>query len=134
MTALALTDHGNMHGIKEFHAACKKEGIKPILGCEAYIVQDLSIEKDKSNHHIILLAKNLQGYKNLLKLISIANLKGLYYRPRIDKNLLQTYKEGLIVSSACLGGEVCRTLMEDGVEAAEKVVLWYKEVFGDDFY
>ncbi len=134
MTAMALTDHGNMHGIKEFHAACKKEGIKPILGCEAYIVQDLSIEKDKSNHHIILLAKNLQGYKNLLKLISIANLKGLYYRPRIDKNLLQTYKEGLIVSSACLGGEVCKTLMEDGVEAAEKVVLWYKEVFGDDFY
>ncbi|HOS83336.1 MAG TPA: DNA polymerase III subunit alpha [Bacteroidales bacterium] len=134
MLALALTDHGNMHGIKEFHAACKKEGIKPILGCEAYIVQDLSVEKDKSNHHIILLAKNLQGYKNLLKLISIANLKGYYYRPRIDKSLLETYKDGLIVSSACLGGEVSRTLMEEGVEAAEKVILWYKKIFGDDYY
>lgn len=134
MPALALTDHGNMHGIKEFHAACNKEGLKPILGCEAYIVQDLSVEKDKTNNHIILLAKNLQGYKNLLKLISTANLKGYYYRPRIDKQLLETHKDGLIVSSACLGGEVSRTLMEEGVEAAEKVVVWYKKIFGDDYY
>ena len=134
MTALALTDHGNMHGIKEFHDACNKGGIKPILGCEAYIVNDLDVEKDKSNCHIILLAKNLAGYKNLLKLISTANLKGMYYKPRIDKKLLESHKEGLIVSSACLGGEVCRTLMEEGVEAAEKVIAWYKEIFGDDYY
>ena len=134
MTALALTDHGYMHGIKDFHQTCNKKGIKPILGCEAYIVNDLEIEKDKTNHHIILLAKNLQGYKNLLKLISIANLKGFYYKPRIDKKLLEEHKEGLIVSSACLGGEVSRTLMEDGVESAEKVIQWYKSIFGDDYY
>ncbi len=133
MKALALTDHGNMFGIKDFHQACKGADIKPILGCEAYLVDDIS-KKDKTNYHIILLAKNEKGYKNLLKLISIANIEGMYYKPRIDKPSLKKYREGLIVSTACLGGEVSRTLMNEGIEAAEQKVQWYKDVFGDDFY
>ncbi len=133
MKALALTDHGNMFGIKEFHEACKNAEIKPILGCEAYLVDDLE-KKDKTNYHIILLAKNPTGYKNLLKLISIANIKGMYYKPRIDKAVLKKYNEGIIVTSACLGGEVSRRLMNEGLEAAENAILWYKEIFGDDFY
>lgn len=133
MEALALTDHGNMFGIKEFHAACKGAGIKPILGVEAYLVDDLT-QKDKTNYHIVLLAKNETGYKNLLKLVSIANIKGMYYKPRIDKKVLEEYSEGLIVSTACLGGEVNRTLMNEGLEAAEQKILWYKNIFKDDFY
>lgn len=133
MEALALTDHGNMFGIKEFHEACKGAEIKPILGVEAYLVDDLT-KKDKTNYHIILLAKNETGYKNLLKLVSIANIQGMYYKPRIDKAALEKHHEGLIVSSACLGGEVNRTLMNEGLEAAEQKILWYKSIFKDDFY
>lgn len=133
MKALALTDHGSMFGIKEFHEECRKAGIKPILGCEAYIVDDMA-EKDKSNYHILLLARNEKGYKNLLKLISVANIKGMYYKPRIDKKVLREHSEGLIMSSACLGGEIPRTLMEKGVDAAEQVLLEYKSIFNDDMY
>lgn len=133
MEALAITDHGNMFGVKEFHEACKGAGIKPILGVEAYLVDDLT-KKDKTNYHIILLAKNETGYKNLLKLVSIANIKGMYYKPRIDKAALEQHSEGLIVSSACLGGEVNRTLMNEGLEAAEKKIRWYQSIFKDDFY
>jgi DNA polymerase III subunit alpha len=133
MTALALTDHGSMYGIKEFHEECNRAEIKPILGCESYLVDDLSV-KDKTNYHIVLLAKNNIGYRNLLKLISIANIKGMYYKPRIDKQALKTHSEGLIVSTACLGGEVSRKLMNQGIEAAEEAILWYKEIFKDDFY
>jgi DNA polymerase-3 subunit alpha len=133
MKALALTDHGTMFGIKEFHEECKRAEIKPILGCECYLVDDIS-KKDKTNYHIVLLAKNITGYKNLLKLISIANVKGMYYKPRIDKNVLKEHAEGLIVSSACLGGEVSRKLMNEGINSAEEAVKWYKEIFGEDFY
>jgi DNA polymerase-3 subunit alpha len=133
MEALALTDHGNMFGTKEFHATCLKAGIKPIIGVEAYLVDDMTA-KDKSNFHVVLLAKNEKGYRNLLKLVTLSNTKGMYYKPRIDKPSLKEHSEGLIVSSACLGGEVNRTLMNEGVEAAEKVVQWYKNIFGDDFY
>jgi DNA polymerase III subunit alpha len=133
MEALALTDHGNMFGAKEFHVECTRAGIKPIIGCEAYLVDDMS-EKDKSNFHVILLAKNEKGYRNLLKLVTLANTMGMYYKPRIDKATLEKHREGLIVSSACLGGEVSRTLMNQGVEAAEKVLQWYKNIFGEDYY
>ncbi len=134
MPALAITDHGAMFGVKDFHQACVKKGIKPILGCEAYLVDDLVDEKDRNNYHCILLAKNYVGYKNLLKLISTAHLKGMYYRPRIDKIILEQHKEGLIMLSACLGGEVAKTLTTEGVAAAEKSILWYKSIFQDDFY
>ncbi|MCL1821566.1 MAG: DNA polymerase III subunit alpha, partial [Prolixibacteraceae bacterium] len=139
MTALALTDHGNMLGIKEFHAACKEEGIKPILGCETYVAaRSISDKKaggeDRSGYHLILLAKNKTGYKNLVKLISIANLEGFYYKPRIDKNILEQYSQGLIVSSACLGGEIPTMIANGQTKKAEEAIVWFKKIFNDDFY
>jgi DNA polymerase-3 subunit alpha len=138
MTALALTDHGTMLGIKEFHSQCKKNGIKPILGCEAYIAKRTMYDRnepgDKSGYHLVLLAKNVTGYHNLVKMISKANLEGFYMKPRIDKDLLKEHSEGIIVSSACLGGEIPKLIANNNIEEAEKVIEWYKEVFGDDFY
>jgi len=138
MKALALTDHGLMFGIKEFHTACKKAGIKPILGCETYVaartIHDKKDKIDRSGHHLIMLAKNETGYKNLVKLISIANNEGFYYKPRIDKNLLEKYSEGLIVSSSCLGGEVPTLCTNNHLKDAEDVILWYKNIFGSDYY
>ncbi len=138
MTALALTDHGMMFGIKEFWDACKREGIKPILGCETYVatrtIRDKNDKIDRSGDHLILLARNRTGYINLVKLISIANTDGFYYKPRIDKHLLSQYREGLIVSSACLGGEVAQMIIKSDLEAAEEAIRWYKDVFGDDYY
>lgn len=138
MTALALTDHGTMLGIKEFHSACKRAGVKPILGCETYVasrsIDDKTGKEDRSGDHLILLAKNLKGYQNLVKLISIANIEGFYYKPRIDKNLLEKHAEGLIVSSACLGGEIPTYIYEDKLEQAEHAISWYKNLFGEDFY
>lgn len=138
MTALALTDHGTMFGIKEFHITCKNAGIKPILGGETYVaartIHNKSDKIDRSGYHLILLAKNKTGYKNLVKLISIANTEGFYYKPRIDKDLLKKYSEGLIVLSSCLGGEIPSLLKSNQVREAEDVVLWYKKIFGDDYY
>ena len=138
MTALALTDHGSMFGIKEFHAACLKSEIKPILGCETYVASRSIIDKservDRSGHHLILLAKNKIGYRNLVKLISIASTDGFYYRPRIDKELLENHHEGLIASSACLGGEIAQLIMNGHMNDAEESILWYKKVFGEDYY
>ena len=139
MTALALTDHGNMFGAKEFYDVCKKEGIKPIIGCETYVAETSRHSKkdakvDRSGYHLILLAKNLVGYRNLLKLVSAAYIEGFYYKPRIDKELLEQYHEGLIVSSACLGGEVPQHIMAGHLEDADDTIQWFKSVFGDDFY
>jgi len=138
MSALALTDHGTMFGIKEFHATCSKMGVKPILGCETYVaartIKDKKDKIDRSGHHLILLAKNKTGYRNLVKLISIANNEGRYYKPRIDKELLEKHSEGLIVSSSCLGGEVPNKLMSNNIKEAENAIQWYKNVFGDDYY
>ncbi|NQU86648.1 MAG: DNA polymerase III subunit alpha [Mariniphaga sp.] len=138
MTALALTDHGTMLGIKEFHNECRKQNLKPILGCETYVaarsISNKNDKVDRSGFHLILLAKNLVGYKNLIKLISTANNEGFYYKPRIDKALLEQYKEGLIVSSACLGGEVPQLLLNNHFKEAENTIQWYKDLFGDDFY
>ncbi len=138
MKALALTDHGTMFGIKEFHAACKKAQIKPILGCETYVAARTIFDKndkiDRSGYHLILLAKNKTGYKNLVKLISMASNEGFYYKPRIDKNLLEKHSEGLIVSSACLGGEIPSLVMNNHLKDAEDSILWFKKVFGSDYY
>ena len=115
MPALALTDHGNMFGIKLFYDTCRKKGIKPILGVEAYVARVSLYNKkeqvDRSGEHLIILAKNMKGYLNLVKLCSVAYVDGYYYRPRIDKALLEKHSEGLIVSSACLGGEICQKIM-----------------------
>jgi len=138
MTALAITDHGMMFGVKEFFDVCKKNGIKPILGCETYVavrgMEQKSTKEDRSGDHLIMLAKNETGYYNLLRMISEANTRGMYYKPRIDKDLLKKYHEGVIVSSACLGGEVPQKIMRGDIEGAEETVRWFKEVFGDDYY
>ncbi|MDP4186324.1 MAG: PHP domain-containing protein, partial [Bacteroidota bacterium] len=138
MTALALTDHGTMFGIKDFYDTCRKNNIKPILGCETYVAaRGIHHKKDKidrSGDHLILLAKNMQGYKNLMRLISMANSEGMYYKPRIDKSLLEQYHEGLIVSSACLGGEIPQKIMEGDLAGAEDAVLWFKNLLGEDYY
>jgi DNA polymerase III subunit alpha len=139
MSAIALTDHGTMLGIKDFFDTCKKKKIKPIAGIEAYVAERTIADKtdkvlDRSGRHLILLAKNKIGYRNLLKLTTIAHVKGLFYRPRIDKILLQQYHEGLIVTSACLGGEIPRKIMNNDLDGARDAILWYKNLFGDDFY
>ncbi len=178
MQALALTDHGNMFGIKEFYNYSKKkngkineeisalekslqkEGLtdeelleiqrqitsaktklfKPILGCEAYVarrsrlLKDKDNQEDRSGYHLVLLAKNKTGYRNLCKLVSLGWMEGFYYRPRIDHEILEKYSEGIIATSACLGGEIHKKVEKGNLEEAEEAVLWYKKVFGDDFY
>jgi DNA polymerase-3 subunit alpha len=176
MPAIALTDHGNMFGIKEFYNYVKKKNVpvheniallqkqlnndelsdiqkdeihknietekrklfKPIIGCETYVAHRSRFSKesqeDRSGYHLILLAKNKTGYRNLCKLISLAWMEGMYYRPRIDHEILEKYSEGLIASSACLGGEIHKKIESGNLEEAEKAILWYKKVFGDDFY
>ncbi|MGE5419607.1 MAG: DNA polymerase III subunit alpha, partial [Chloroflexota bacterium] len=138
MEALAITDHGNMFGVKEFHNAASKKGVKPIIGCEIYVakrsLEDVSGKEDRSGDHLILLAKNLTGYKNLIKLISIAWIKGFYYKPRIDKTLLAQYHEGLIASSACLAGEIQDEILNGTIAGAEAALKNYLDIFGEDFY
>ncbi|MDD4489797.1 MAG: DNA polymerase III subunit alpha [Paludibacter sp.] len=178
MNAIALTDHGNMFGIKEFYNYVKKKNskvhseiaqlkkelkndelaeekrltlstqlidaenklFKPILGCEAYVARRSRFSKDKDNvedrsgYHLVLLAKNKKGYQNLCKLISLGWMEGFYYRPRIDHEILEKYSEGIIASSACLGGEIHKKVEKGDLGEAEKSILWYKKVFGDDFY
>ena len=138
MTALAITDHGNMFGVKEFYNEAKARKIKPIIGCEVYVAENSRFEKtgkeDRSGHHLILLAKNITGYFNLVKLVSRSYTEGFYYKPRIDKELLREYREGIIVCSACLGGEVPQAIMNSGMGEAEKIILEFKEWFGNDYY
>lgn len=134
MDAVALTDHGNMYGAIAFYKACKDEGIKPILGCEVYISKkDLSI-KDKSNerYHLILLAENNEGFKNIMKIVSIGFVDGYYYKPRIDKKVLKKYSKGIIATSACLGGEVQKLILNRDIEAAKKSALEYRGIFGEN--
>jgi DNA polymerase III subunit alpha len=138
MTAIAITDHGNMFGVKEFYNEARAQKIKPVIGCEVYVAENSRFEKtgkeDRSGHHLILLAKNLNGYRNLVKLVSRSYTEGFYYKPRIDKELLREYKDGLIVCSACLGGEVPQALMNKSIEEAEMIILEFKSLFGDDYY
>lgn len=138
MNALAITDHGNMFGVKEFHNEARKAGIKPIIGCEIYVASKSRFEKtgveDRSGHHLILLAKNITGYQNLCKLVTYAWKEGFYYKPRIDWELLRQYHEGLIASSACLAGEIPAAISEGDLSKAEQKLKDYLEVFGEDFY
>jgi DNA polymerase-3 subunit alpha len=137
-TAIAITDHGNMYGVKEFLKEAKKAEIKPIVGCEVYVARnsrhDKNGKEDQGGRHLILLAKNKTGYHNLVKLVSLGFIEGFYTRPRIDKEILFQYKEGLIVSSACIGGEIPKLIRSGDMEGAERVALEFKEQFGDDFY
>lgn len=141
MPALAITDHGNMFGVLEFYQAAREAGIKPIIGMEAYIAPGSRKDKKgsgrggtKSSYHLLLLAKNFTGYRNLMKLSSKAYLEGFYYKPRIDKELLREYHEGLICTSACMNGEVFIKLGNNDLAGARHVVEEYLEIFGDDYY
>ena len=145
MHGIALTDHGNMFGIKEFFNYVEKVNgklpddskCKPIFGCEMYVARNrMTDKKDKTDngYHLIVLAKNEKGYHNLCKLVSHSWTEGYYYKPRTDREDLAAHREGLIVSSACLGGEVPQFIMHDELEKAEERILWYKETFGDDYY
>ena len=149
MKGMAVTDHGDMFGIKEFFDYCnkvnggrKKEGLepfKPILGCEMYVARHRKEDKNKDNgdrsgYHLIVLAKNYRGYKNLIKLVSNAWVDGFYGRPRTDRTDLERYHEDLIVCSACIAGEVPRKILQDDIAGAREAIEWYKRVFGDDYY
>ena len=135
MEALAITDHGAMYGVIDFYKECKKAGIKPLLGMEAYVAPN-HLEKSglRENAHLILISKNLTGYRNLMQLSSIAFLDGFYYRPRIDYELLEQYSEGLICLSACLAGDIPQLLLERRYEDALALAARLKGIFGDDFY
>ena len=134
MKALAITDHGNMYGAFKFYNACKKADIKPIIGCEVYVVNDLE-EKERDNiRHLVLIAKNDVGYHNLIKIVSEGS-EHFYYKPRVDHNIIRKYSEGLICMSACISGEIPKLLLEDKDAEAEKVLQDYLDIFGtEDFY
>ena len=149
MRGMAVTDHGNMMGIKEFFNYCKKKNselkeagkppFKPILGCEMYVARRTKFNKvkeqgDQGGYHLVVLAKNYQGYKNLIKLVSRAWVDGFYMRPRTDHDDLEKYHEGLIVCSACIAGEVPSKILKGDIKGAEESLLWHKKLFGDDYY
>ncbi len=136
MTSLAITDHGAMYGVVEFFKQAKKTGIKPILGFEAYVsprgMMDKDPQKDKSQFHLVLLAENYEGYKNIIKLCSIGFVDGYYYKPRIDHETLRQYSNGIIALSACLAGEVQSYLLDNNYEEAVRTALMYKDIFGEN--
>ena len=134
MDSVAITDHGAMFGVVDFYKACKKEGIKPIIGCEVYTatrtLYDKEIDKDRYHGHLILLAENETGYKNLIKIVSKGYTEGFYFKPRIDKNVLREHAEGIICLSGCLVGNVQRRLINGDYEGAKKEALELLEIFG----
>ncbi len=140
MGALAITDHGNMYGAIEFYKLAKKEGIKPIIGVEAYVTagsrKDRNIESNggKRYYHLTLLSKNLQGYKNLIRLVTLSNLEGYYYKPRMDREILKQYSEGVIALSGCLGGELSQSIVNKDLVKAEKIIKEHQEIFGKENY
>ncbi len=138
MDAIAITDHGVMYGAIEFYKACKAEGVKPIIGCEVYVAPRTRFDKesgiDNKYNHLILLAKNNNGYKNLSKMVSIGFTEGYYYKPRIDLETLEKYHEDLICCSACLAGSLPQAILDGNMEKAEEIALWYKNLFGEDYY
>ena len=138
MEAVAITDHGTMSGIIEFYKAAKGAGVKPILGMEAYVASrsrfDRDPQKDKGRFHLTVLAMNNEGYHNLMQISSKANLEGMYYKPRIDHELLEEFNEGLIILSGCASSELSESLRVDNYEEAKRVASWYKSIFGDRYY
>lgn len=139
MKACAITDHGVMFGAVEFYKECLAQGIKPIIGCEVYVAPRSMYSKepniDDKYGHLILLCKNNEGYKNLIKIVSASFIDGFYYKPRVDLELLKKYHEGLIATSACMYGYVAQAILENNLEKAEKIALEYIDIFGkDNFY
>ncbi len=136
MDSLAITDHGVMYGVIQFYLAAREAGIKPIIGCEVYVAGGSYLSReagDRNTYHLVLLAKNQTGYRNLIQLTTRAHLEGFYYKPRVDKELLAQYHSGLVALSACVSGEVPRLILEGRHEEAKQAALWYKQTF-DDFY
>lgn len=135
MESLAITDHGVMFGVMEFYMECKKKGIKPLLGVEAYVapqgIHNRKGEGEKAAYHLLLLAKDLEGYRNLCKLSTIAALEGYYYKPRVDHEILRAHSKGVVATSACLGSEICQELLRGDYQKAQYLAGWHKETFGD---
>ena len=147
MPALAITDHGNMYGVKEFFKFAGKHvdkatghfKVKPIIGCEVYVTRHydpkLKDSEHRSYYHLILLAKNFDGYKNLMKIVSQGHIEGLYYgKPRVSHEIIEKYHENLICCSACLAGEIPKNIVAGKMDEARKAIEWHKRVFGDDYY
>lgn len=138
MTSLAITDHGNMYGAVDFYKECKRQGIKPIIGCEVYVAPRTRFDKekvlDKEYNHLVLLVKNEIGYKNLIKMVSLSYTEGFYFKPRIDCDLLEKYSDGLVCLSACLAGEIPQLLLKREYDEARERSLWFNSVFGDGNY
>ena len=135
--AMAITDHGVMYGCVQFYKAAKKAGIKPIIGCEVYVATRTRFDKVNridGNNHLILLCKNETGYKNLIKMVSAGFTEGFYSKPRIDKQLLEKYHDGLICLSACLAGEIPKALLAGDYDRARQTALWYRDLFGAENY
>ena len=134
MHSLAITDHGVMYGVIQFYLAARDAGLKPIIGCEVYVAMGSRFDHSvKDNYHLVLLAKDETGYRNLLQLTTRAHLESFYYKPRMDKELLEQYHEGLVALSACVAGEVPHLILEGRLDEAKQAALWYRETFGD-FY
>lgn len=135
MPGLAITDHGNMYGVKEFFKfAAKHPSVKPIIGCEIYVSKGDHKVKEKGYYHLILLAKNYNGYKNLMKIVSTGHIEGMYYKPKVSHEVIEKYHEDIICSSACMAGEIPRMILDGNIAGAEKAIEWHKRVFKDDYY
>ena len=137
MSALAITDHGSLYGAVDFYSECKDRGIKPIIGCETYMAHESRLNRgteERSPHHLLLLARDNQGYRNLMQLITLAHLEGFHYRPRVDREILERHREGLICLSGCASAEVPRLLAEENMDEARRAAGWHREIFGDGYF
>lgn len=134
MDSIAITDHGVMYGVVDFYQEAVKQGVKPIIGCEVYVVDNHLEKNNRSMHHLILLAENNNGYHNLMKIVSRGQLEGFYYKPRVDKDILRQYSEGIICLSACIAGEVPAYIMQDNMDGARRAVGEYIDIFGRENY
>jgi len=137
MNSLSITDHGSMFGVIDFYKEARKQGIRPIIGCEVYVTGGSRFDREKSEeryYHLILLCENNTGYSNLLKIVSRGYIDGFYYKPRVDMETLREFHEGLIASSACLAGEIARSLTKSDYDEAKKAALRYLEIFGNDHF
>lgn len=135
MDSLAITDHGVMYGAIDFYQECKKQGIKPIIGCEVYLTTGSHLEKtNRGMYHLILLAETDEGYHNLMKIVSIAQIEGFYYKPRVDKDVLCAHSKGIICLSACVAGEVPVLVLQNNLDGARRAIKEYIDIFGKDNY
>ena len=137
MSALAITDHGSLYGAVDFYSECKDRGIKPIIGCETYMAHESRFNRgaeERSPYHLVLLARDNQGYRNLMQLITLAHLEGFHYRPRVDRQILESHQEGLICLSGCASAEVPQLLAEENMDGARRTAGWYREIFGDGYF